>query len=112
MLADTIAQLKGGAGAVITSSGMAAVDLVLGMLGGEDLVLAPHDSFGGTYRLLAARAAKRQFNVAFVEQADEAAFSAALKAKPALVLIETPSNPLMRVVDIRAIAMHAKGAGA
>src|SRR4051794_36026612 len=51
LLADTIAQLEGGAGAVVTASGMAAVDLLLGTLGSGDLIVAPHDCYGGTYRL-------------------------------------------------------------
>ncbi|MDR7039197.1 cystathionine gamma-synthase [Methylobacterium sp. BE186] len=112
LLADTIAQLEGGAGATVTASGMAAIDLVLGTLGSGDLIVAPHDCYGGTYRLIAARAAKSQFNVAFVDQSDEAALAAALRGDPALVLIETPSNPLMRVVDIRAVSTRAKAAGA
>ncbi|WP_238180002.1 cystathionine gamma-synthase, partial [Methylobacterium oxalidis] len=112
LLADTIAQLEGGAGATITASGMAAIDLVLGTLGRDDLIVAPHDCYGGTYRLIVARAAKGQFNVAFVDQSDEAALAAALRGRPALVLIETPSNPLMRVVDIRAVSTRAKAAGA
>lgn len=111
LLADTIAQLEGGAGATITASGMAAIDLVLGTLGRDDLIVAPHDCYGGTYRLIAARAAKGQFNVAFVDQSDEAALAAALRGGPALVLIETPSNPLMRVVDIRAVSTRAKEIG-
>jgi cystathionine gamma-synthase len=112
LLADTIAQLEGGAGAVVTASGMAAVDLLLGTLGSGDLIVAPHDCYGGTYRLFAARAAKRQFNVVFVDQSDEAALAAALQRQPALVLIETPSNPLMRVVDVRSVSGRAKSAGA
>ena len=48
LLADTLARLEGGAGAVVTSSGMAAVDLVLSLLRPRDLVLAPHDCYGGT----------------------------------------------------------------
>lgn len=112
MLADTIAKLEGGAGAVVVATGMAAVDLVLGLMGPDDRVVAPHDCYGGTYRLLAARHAKRQFDVAFVDQTDEKALASALDRAPALVLIETPSNPLMRVVDIRAIAARAKAVGA
>lgn len=112
MLADTLARLEGGAGAVVTASGMAAVDLVLGLMGRDDLVVAPHDCYGGTYRLLSLRRDKGQFDVLFVDQRDEAALFAALARKPALVLIETPSNPLMRVVDIRMIAARARRAGA
>jgi cystathionine gamma-synthase len=112
MLADTLAKLEGGAGAVVTSSGTAAVDLVLSQLRPGDLVVAPHDCYGGTYRLLAARGGKKQFEIAFVDQTDDAALARALGRGPALVLVETPSNPLMRVVDIRAVAVRAKEAGA
>lgn len=112
ILADTIAKLEGGAGAVVTSSGMAAIDLVLGQLKSGDRVIAPHDCYGGTYRLLEARRAKGHFDVAFIDQGDEAALREALERPTALVLIETPSNPLMRVRDIRAIAHRAKAVGA
>ena len=111
-LADTLAKLEGGAGAVVTSSGMAAVDLVLARVEPGRLVVAPHDCYGGTYRLLAARAERRQFKIAFVNQSDPAAVAQALERGPALLLIETPSNPLMRVVDIRALSALAKAAGA
>ena len=112
LLAETLAKLEGGAGAVVTSSGMAAVDLVLSLVRPSDLVVAPHDCYGGTYRLLAARKERGQFDVAFVDQGDDAALAASLLRKPKLVLIETPSNPLMRVVDIRAIAERAHAIGA
>jgi cystathionine gamma-synthase len=112
LLADTLARLEGGAGAVVTSSGMAAVDLVLSSLRPRELVLAPHDCYGGTYRLLCARRDREQFDVAFVDEGDEAALAAGLDRHPKLVLIETPSNPLMRVVGIRTIADRAKQAGA
>jgi cystathionine gamma-synthase len=112
LLGDTIAKLEGGAGAIMVASGMAAVDLVLSRLRPGDLVVAPHDCYGGTYRLLGARRDRGHFDLSFIDQGDEMALSAALERKPALVLIETPSNPLMRVVDIRAIAQRAKAAGA
>ncbi len=112
MLADTLAQLEGGAGAVITASGMAAVDLLLAQFGSSDLVVAPHDCYGGTYRLLVARSEKGQFRLIFADLGDADARAAALAERPALVLVETPSNPLMRVVDIRAVATAARAAGA
>ena len=112
LLADTLAKLEGGAGAVVTASGMAAVDLVLSLANRGDLVVAPHDSYGGPYRLLAARRDRGHFDLAFVDQSDANAIAAVFARKPALVLIETPSNPLMRVVDIRAIAAQAKKAAA
>ena len=112
MLADTLAKLEGGSGAVVVSSGMAAVDLVLSQLARDDLVVAPHDCYGGTYRLLAARRDRGQFDVAFIDQNNEEMLAASLRRRPALVLIETPSNPLMRIVDIRAIAARAHASGA
>ncbi|WP_337186368.1 cystathionine gamma-synthase [Phenylobacterium sp.] len=111
MLAETLARLEGGAGAVVTSSGMAAIDLVLARLGPDDLVVAPHDCYWGTYRLLAARAARRQFSVVFIDQTDEVAVALALEDAPSLLFIETPSNPLMRVVDIASLAGQARAAG-
>jgi len=112
LLGDTIAKLEGAAGAIMVASGMAAVDLVLSRLRPGDLVVAPHDCYGGTYRLLCGRRDRGHFDLLFVDQGDEKALSAALDRKPALTLIETPSNPLMRVVDIRAIAQRAKAFGA
>jgi cystathionine gamma-synthase len=112
LLAETLARLEGGAGAVVTASGMAAVDLVLSLVRPGEIVVAPHDCYGGTYRLLAARRDRGQFDLAFVDQGDAAALATALDRGPKLVLVETPSNPLMRVVDIRAIAGRAHAAGA
>jgi cystathionine gamma-synthase len=85
---------------------------VLSTVGRDQLVVAPHDCYGGTYRLLAARHERGHFDLAFIDQSDEAALGATLARRPALVLVETPSNPLMRVVDIRAIAAKVKAAGA
>src|SRR3546814_944357 len=78
----------------------------------KDLVIAPHDCYGGTYRLLKARADRGHFSLRFIDQSNHSAFAAVLEDVPALVLIETPSNPLMRVVDIAALASKAKAAGA
>jgi cystathionine gamma-synthase len=111
MLADTIARLEEGSGGVVVASGMAAVDLVVSQLLPGDLIVAPHDCYAGTYRLLAARRDKGQFDVVFVDQGNDAALANAFARAPALTLIETPSNPLMRVVDIRAIATLAKAVG-
>ena len=112
ILADALAELDGGTGAVVTTSGMAAIDLVLNLISADDLVIAPHDCYGGTHRLLTHRAKQGRIRVQFIDQSDESALNEALKAKPALVMIETPSNPLMRVVDVKAICTAAKIAGA
>ncbi|WP_313195719.1 cystathionine gamma-synthase [Shinella zoogloeoides] len=112
LLAEAITKLEGGAGAVLTPSGMAAVDLLLGRLPVGSLVLAPHDCYGGTMRLLKARAELGQIRLRLVDQSDMEAFKTRLWDHPALVLIETPSNPLMRVVDIAALSAFARAAGA
>jgi cystathionine gamma-synthase len=112
MLAAAVARLEGGAGGVVASSGMAAIDLVLSTLGPGDLVVAPHDCYGGTYRLLARRRDKGQFDAIFIDQNDGDAVSAALHRKPSLVFVETPSNPLMRIVDIQALSAQAHAHGA
>jgi cystathionine gamma-synthase len=112
LLADTLAKLEGGAGAVVTSSGMAAVNLVLSLLKPGDRVIAPHDCYGGTYRLLAALRDKGHFHVEFVDQGNQEHLASALTRGATLVFVETPSNPLMRIVDINAIARQTKSAQA
>ncbi|HEX3652214.1 MAG TPA: cystathionine gamma-synthase [Rhizomicrobium sp.] len=111
-LAEAIAALEQGAGGVITSSGLAAVDLVLALLKPGDLVIAPHDCYGGTWRLLTARTERGAFEVLFIDQSDPEALEKALVREPALVWIETPSNPLMRIVDIESLCARAKSCGA
>ncbi|MDP2763481.1 MAG: PLP-dependent transferase, partial [Brevundimonas sp.] len=96
VLGETLAKLEGGCGAVVTATGMAAVDLALVSLEPGDLLIAPHDLYGGTHRLLCARAKRGHFDVQFVDQNDRTALDAAFALKPKLILIETPSNPLMR----------------
>ncbi|HEX5829568.1 MAG TPA: cystathionine gamma-synthase [Gemmatimonadaceae bacterium] len=111
-LASALAELEGGAGAVVTSTGMSAVALVAQLLRPGDLLVAPHDCYGGTYRLLNALARKGHFDVAFVDQTCPATLAAALARRPRLLWVETPSNPLLRITDLRhaASAGHAAGA--
>ncbi|WP_410012697.1 cystathionine gamma-synthase [Sodalis sp. C49] len=108
-----LAELEGGAGAVMTSSGMSAIHLVCTVfLQPGDLLVAPHDCYGGSYRLFDSLSKRGAYRVKFVDQGDAGALQAALDEKPKLVLIETPSNPLLRVVDITAICQAAHRAGA
>jgi cystathionine gamma-synthase len=111
-LAGALADLEGGAGAIVTCTGLAAVTLILASLPAGARVIAPYDCYGGTYRLLAALHAKGNLMVDFIDQSNAVELSAALASGAKLVWIETPSNPLLRVVDIRAItdAAHAVGA--
>ena len=111
-LAEALASLEGGAGAVVTSSGMAALTLLCHLLEPGDVLVAPHDCYGGTYRLFEHLSAKGHFEVLFVDQTNDAALDAALARKPKIVLTETPSNPLLRIVDIEMLALRAKAAGA
>lgn len=111
-LADAIASLEGGAGAIVTATGMAAVTLVCQLLGPDDLLVAPHDCYGGTYRLFDSLAKRGVLRVEFVDQTDREAFEAAVARKPKLVWVETPSNPLLRIVDIRAATALARAVGA
>lgn len=112
VLAETLAELEGGAGAVVTATGMAAVDLPLSLLNPGELLIAPHDCYGGTHRLLTARAKKGHFRVAFIDQNNGEALDAALADGCKLVLIETPSNPLLRVVDVADVCRRAHAVGA
>ena len=114
-LADAIAELECGAGAIVTSTGMSAVTLVLQLVKPGELVIAAHDCYGGTQRLLRALAAKGHFRVEFRDLATETGSrspSAAEQDAPRLVWIETPSNPLLRITDIRRVTAQAHAAGA
>ncbi|HGF5100406.1 O-succinylhomoserine (thiol)-lyase [Vibrio parahaemolyticus] len=113
LLESALSELESGKGAVVTNCGTSALNLwVSAFLGPDDLIVAPHDCYGGTYRLFNTRANKGDFKVQFVDQSDEQALEAALTKKPKLILLETPSNPLVRVVDIAAVCEKAKQVGA
>ncbi|PKH19134.1 cystathionine gamma-synthase [Enterobacterales bacterium CwR94] len=108
-----LAELEGGAGAVMTNTGMSAIHLVTTVfLKPGDLLVAPHDCYGGSYRLFDSLAKRGAYRVKFVDQGNQEELAAALAEKPKLVLIESPSNPLLRVVDIAAICQAARAAGA
>ncbi|MEH0743168.1 O-succinylhomoserine (thiol)-lyase [Vibrio cholerae] len=113
LLETALYELEGGEGAVVTNCGTSALNLwVSAFVGPDDLIIAPHDCYGGTYRLFNTRAQKGDFNVLFVDQSDDAALTAAINQKPKLILLETPSNPLVRVVDIEKVCQQAKQVGA
>ncbi|MCL2918553.1 cystathionine gamma-synthase [Shewanella litorisediminis] len=112
ILGEALAELEQGATGVITCTGMAAITLVTSLLGPDDLLVVPHDCYGGSYRLFTNLAKKGAFKLAVVDQTDEAALAQAIAQKPRMVWLETPSNPLLRVLDIQAIsdASHKVGA--
>ncbi len=112
LLAEALADLEQGHGAVITATGMAAVTLVLQLLEPQDLVFAPHDCYGGTYRLLSQLQLRQVVNAEFHNQIESAFIEKIQSQKPKLIWIETPSNPLLRITDIEKIAEAAHSIGA
>ncbi|MDC0610076.1 O-succinylhomoserine (thiol)-lyase [Vibrio sp.] len=113
LLESALSELEGGEGAVVTNCGTSALNLwVSTFLKPGDTIVAPHDCYGGTYRLFNTRSQKGDFKVLFVDQCNEEAMQAALAQKPKLILLETPSNPLVRVVDIAKVCKQAKEIGA
>lgn len=112
LLGNALAELEQGVGAVVTASGMAAVALALELVPAGSTILAAHDCYGGTWRLLDAWAKKGRFNVRFVDLTDNHALAEGLADKPFLVWVETPSNPLLRITDVRHVAQAAHAVGA
>ena len=112
LLAEALAELEGGTRAIVTASGMAAIALVLHLVPPGELVVLPHDGYGGTWRLAAAYARTGRCRVAFVDQRDPNALVAVLAERPKLVWVESPSNPLLRLVDLPALAAASHAAGA
>lgn len=110
-LAGALCELEGGAGAVVTASGMAALTLVAQLLEPGELLIAPHDCYGGSYRLFSSLARRGHFDVAFVDQTDVSSLAEAFERKPRLILVETPSNPLLRLVDIERVVALARRCG-
>ncbi|KIQ97411.1 Cystathionine gamma-synthase [Lysobacter sp. A03] len=113
LLAEALAELEGGAGAVVTATGMAAIALVLNaLLKPGDRLVVPHDAYGGSWRLFNALAEKGAFELTTVDLTSPRALADALALGPAVVWIETPSNPLLRVTDLRFVTEAAHAAGA
>lgn len=112
LLADALTELEGGSGAVVTATGMAAITVVGHLLPAGSRIVAPHDCYGGTYRLFTAWQKRGEMRVEFADFGNPAAVEAALATPCALLWIETPSNPLLRISDIEALAARGHAAGA
>ncbi len=112
LLGAALAELEGGAGAVVTATGMAAITAVGYLVPAGARIVAPHDCYGGTYRLFDAWRRRSERQVQFVDFGDLAAVEAALADAAALLWIETPSNPLLRITDIERFAALGHAAGA
>ncbi|WP_434030309.1 O-succinylhomoserine (thiol)-lyase [[Pseudomonas] boreopolis] len=113
LLGEALAQLEGGAGGVVTSTGMGAINLVLNtLLQPGDKLVVPHDAYGGSWRLFNALAKKGHFELITADLTNPVSLGEALAQAPKLVLIETPSNPLLRITDLRFVIDAAHKAGA
>jgi cystathionine gamma-synthase len=111
LLGNALADLEGGAGGVITGTGMSAITLVGHLLPQGARIVAPHDCYGGTFRLFTAWNKRNELKVDFVRFGEAAELEAALAQKTDLLWIETPSNPLLRITDIAALVQKVKGKG-
>ena len=112
-LAAAINELECGVGACVTSSGMAALTLIIHLLNPDDLLIAPYDCYGRSYRLLSALSEKGHFKLRFINQYDDKALEQAFNENtPRMVFIESPSNPVLRIADIKDIAARADECGA
>ncbi len=113
LLGEALAELEGGAGGVVTATGMGAINLVLNaLLQPGDRLVVPHDAYGGSWRLFNALATKGHFELVTADLTDPRSLADALAQQPKLVLIETPSNPLLRITDLRFVIDAAHKAGA
>jgi cystathionine gamma-lyase len=110
-LEDCLAALEGGSHGFAFSSGMAAVATVFALLSAGDHAIVQLDLYGGTYRLLTGVTERQGVEVEFVDLRDLDALAAAFRENTRLVWAETPTNPLMRLLDLRAIATLARERG-
>jgi cystathionine gamma-synthase len=111
-LEEAIALLEGGSGATCTGSGMSAILVALNLLEHGSHVLCTEDCYGGTFRTLEHARLVYGLDTTYLDLADLDAVRAALRPGTRMIWVETPSNPLLRLSDIAALARIAKAAGA
>lgn len=102
-----LAQLESSQFAFTFSTGMTAITALIGLLHQGDHIIAGDDLYGGTHRLLTKRIAQRGLDVSFIDTSDISACKKVIKSNTKLILIETPSNPLQKISDIRQLAALA-----
>jgi cystathionine beta-lyase len=112
LLQQQLAALEGGAYACAFASGMAAITAVTRLVESDEEIIAGDDLYGGTVRLLENLRERQGIRISYVDTSDLQAFKASLTRQTRLVLIETPSNPLFRISDIRTLAQVTREAGA
>jgi len=111
-LEEAYAQIEHGKFGLAFSSGVAATDAVIKLLSPGDQVIAASDMYGGTYRLFTKIFAKYGIVFTYVDTTDIANIQNAITPNTKLIWIETPTNPLMNITDIAAVAVIAKASGA
>lgn len=111
-LEQNIAALEGGAGAVACGTGMGAITTAAMLLKAGDHLIAGNDIYGGTYRLFSQVLPDRGIEVSFINLRDHDVVRAAVQPNTKGLWIETPSNPLLNIIDIAAMVDIAKDAGA
>ncbi|WP_289156191.1 cystathionine gamma-synthase [uncultured Pseudoalteromonas sp.] len=112
ILADTLAELEGGARGIITATGMAAVHLATQLLNNDDTLVIPHDCYGGSYRLFTSLEKRGLLKLKVLDLTKPESLEQISTIKPKLIWIETPSNPVLRLTDIKAVTDIAKQCGA
>ena len=110
-LQENLNDLEGGAGAFALCSGMTAIHTVMMLLKPGDHVICSRELYGGSYRLFTQVFAERGIEYSFLEEMDAAAVEAAVRPHTRLVWIETPTNPLLNIVDIAAVVEVSKRHG-
>lgn len=109
LLAEALIELEEGAAAIVTNTGMSACVLVLQLLTANDTLVIPHDCYGGSYRLFINLVQKKQaFKLVIVNFQQSDWPEQVSLAKPALIWLETPSNPLLQITDIQAVCQLAQ----
>lgn len=111
-LEEAYAQIENGGFGLAFSSGVAATDAVIKLLAPGEEVIAANDMYGGTYRMFTKIFSKYGIVFTYVDTTDIANIEKAISKKTRLVWIETPTNPLMNITDIAAVAAVTKKAGA
>lgn len=111
-LEDALAIIENGQYGLAFSSGVAATDAVIKLLAPGNEVIAANDMYGGTYRLFSKIFEKFGIKFIYVDTTDVANIEKAITANTKLIWVETPTNPLMNITDIAAVATVAKAAGA
>jgi cystathionine gamma-lyase len=107
-----IADLESGTAGFAFASGLAAIATTLELLSAGDHIIATDDLYGGTFRLLdKVRKRTANLDVTFVDFTDLAAVEAAIRPETKLLWVETPTNPLLRIIDLEAVAALAKRRG-